>query len=87
MIKSNENLCPVKILQNYFKFALINDTSDEYIFRGITKKKKTANLRNVNKALLYTRTRELLLEVLVDIRLKKEDFGLHSLLSGGVTLV
>ena len=64
MIKSTVNLCPVKILQNYFNFALINDKSDEQIFRAITKTKTTEKLRNVNN---NTRTRELLLEALVDI--------------------
>ena len=35
---------------------------------------------------MYTRTRDLLLKALVDIGLRKEDFGLHSLFSGGVIL-
>ena len=39
IIKSIGNLCPVKIIQNYFNFALINDKSGEYIFRAITKTK------------------------------------------------
>ena len=38
MIKSTRNFCPAKILQNYLNFVLINDKSDEYIFRAITKK-------------------------------------------------
>ena len=35
---------------------------------------------------MHTKTKELLLEALVDIELRKEDFDLHSLRSGGVTL-
>ena len=86
MIKSTRNLCPVKILQNCFNFSLINDKLDEYIFRAITKTKITEKLRNVNKSLLYTRTRELLLEALVDVGWRKEDFRLHGLLSGAAIL-
>ena len=39
MTKSTKNLCPIKILQNYLDFALINNKLDEYIFRAITKTK------------------------------------------------
>ena len=44
MIKSTGNLSPVKILQNYYNFALINDKSDKYIIRAITKTKTTEKL-------------------------------------------
>ena len=57
VIKSNKNLCPVKILQNYLNFALINDKLGEYIFKAISKVNITEKPRNANKALLYTRTR------------------------------
>ena len=86
IIKSTRNFCPAKILQNYLNFVLINDKSDEYIFRAITKKQTTEKLRNVDKTLSYTRTRELQLDALVDIGLRTEDFSLHSLCSGWAIL-
>ena len=41
----------------------------------------------MKKPLSYARTRVFLLAALVDIWLRKEGFGLHSLRSSGVTLV
>ena len=58
------------------KHALINDKSNEYIFRAITKTKTREKLPNLNKLLSYTRTRERLLEALVDIVLGNKDFVL-----------
>ena len=72
MTKSTKNLCPIKILQNYLDFALINNKLDEYIFRAITKTKTREKQLNVNKPLSYTRTRDLLLEVLADIGQEKK---------------
>ena len=72
MTKSIKNLCPIKILQNYLDFALINNKFDEYIFRAITKTKAREKQLNVNKPLTYTRTRDLLLEVLADIGQEKK---------------
>ena len=86
MIKFTGNLCPVKILLNCFNFASINDKSDEYFFRAIAKTKTTEKLRNVSKFLSYTSTRKLLLESLVNIWLRKEGFGLHSIRIGGAKL-
>lgn len=65
-------MCPIKILQNYLDFALINNKFDEYIFRAITKTKTREKQLNVNKHLTYTRTRDLLLEVLADIGQEKK---------------
>ena len=58
------------------KHALINDKSNEYIFRAITKAKTREKLRNLNKLLSYTRTRERLVEALDDIVLRNKDFVL-----------
>ena len=87
MINSTGNLCPVKVLQNYFNFSLTNNKSEEYIFRAIKKIKTTEKLQNVKKPLSYTKTRVLLVEALVDIWIRKNDFGLPSLHSSRVTLV
>ena len=65
------------------KHALINDKSNEYIFRAITKTKTREKLRNLNKLLSYTRTRERLLEALVDIVLRNKDFVLIVFVEAG----
>lgn len=80
------NLCPATILQLSLHLALINKKSGKYVFIAIPKPKAVQNLRNKNKPLPYTRTSGLLLHALVDIRLKKDNFGLHSLRLGGATL-
>ena len=65
------------------KHALINDKSNEYIFRAITKTKTREKLPNLNKLLSYTRTRERLLEALVDIVLRNKDFVLIVFVEAG----
>ena len=52
----------------------------------MTKTKTMEKMRNVNKPLSHKETRELLLEGFIDIGLRKEHFGLHSLHSGGAAL-
>lgn len=80
-------ICTNKIFERYFELALIYKKSDEYIFRSIRKIKTAKKLRNKNSPLSHARTGELLLDALVDIRLKKIDFELNSLPSEGTTLI
>ena len=55
-------LCPSKIVRMYLNKCGITDfSSDEYLFRGIAKGKTYEKLRKGNKALSYTRVREILL--------------------------
>ena len=80
----NSRLCPVSNLKLYLDTAGIQE-DDEYIFRAVTKTKKSQYLRKSNKPLSYSRMREILLTELENIGLDKNLFGLHSLRSGGAT--
>ena len=79
-------LCPTKIVHLYLDKCSITDlSSDEFLFRGISKGKNYEKLRKTNKALSYTRVREILLSALKEIGLDSCLFGTHSLRSGGAT--
>ena len=75
------------ILSNYVRQAKFTDDSDLFLFRALVFKRKSKNhiLRNTNKPLSYTRTREIVLNAFKSIGLQKEKFGLHSLRAGGAT--
>ena len=80
-----------KFVPSYNITAFFTPCIDQQKIRQIrfysnSKTKAVQNLRNKNKPLPYTRTSGLLLHALVDIRLKKDNFGLHSLRLGGATL-
>ncbi|XP_052098129.1 sacsin-like [Mytilus californianus] len=85
--KTNSDLCPVAMLKRYLKAANISLSSDEFIFRAISflKSRNIHILCKANKPLSYTRARQLLLSTLSEVGCKKEQFGLHSLRSGGVS--
>ncbi|CAG2200459.1 unnamed protein product [Mytilus edulis] len=85
--KTNSDLCPVAMLKRYLEAANISISSDEFIFRAISflKSRNSHILCKANKPLSYTRARELLLSTLSEVGCKKEQFGLHSLRSGGVS--
>ena len=79
-------LCPIKILREYLDKCGITDLSaDEFLFRAIAKGKGYEKLRKTNKALSYTRVREILLAGLREIGVDTKSFGTHSLRSGGAT--
>ena len=84
---SSTQCCPVNTLQTYMAKAGLTSPTQEYIFRGIQPypKQKIEKLRSINTPLSYTRAREIVLAALGQIGLKKSDFGLHSLRSGGAT--
>ena len=80
------NLCPAKIVRQYLEKCEITDmSSEEFLFRGIAKGRGYEKLRKNNKALSYTRVREILLAALKEIGLDTKLFGTHSLRSGGAT--
>lgn len=80
--------CPVTVLEKYLKCVNLyeDDSSEDFIFRSVLylKSRNEYNLKG-SKPLSYTRTREVLLEMLKDLGLDKTKFGLHSLRSGGCT--
>ena len=80
------DLCPTKIVRLYLAKCGITDTfSDEFLFRAIANGRGYEKLRKTNKALSYTRVREILLTALKGIGLDVKLFGTHSLRSGGAT--
>ena len=84
--RGDTELCPIKIVQEYFAKCAITDlTSDQYLFRAIAKGKGYEKLQNTNKPLSYTRVREILLAGLKEIGVDTKLFGTHSLRSGGAT--
>ena len=84
--RGNSELCPVATLQWYLNMAEINEYSEEFIFRSITNHRNHQHrtLRKKNVPLSYTRARELFLDVVTAVGMKRE-FSLHSLRSGGAS--
>ena len=76
--KIQSELCPVKNLLLYLDVAqLKNENSEQFIFRAITvtKKNPAGTLRSTGSSLSYTRMRDVLLEELESIGLKKKTLG------------
>ena len=82
--RTSTKTCPVQMTERYVKLAKISSSSDLPLFRGIVHTKKGIQLRKQG-GLSYTRMRELLREKLADVGLDPNNFGLHSLRSGGAT--
>ena len=67
------------------KCSITDLTTDQCLFRAIAKGKGYEKLRSTNKALSYTRAREILLTALREIEVDTKLFRTHSLRSGGAT--
>jgi hypothetical protein len=85
--KLNTPQCPVTILQCYIREAKIDLSTDKYIFRPLIyfKRNKNYMMRNSNIKLSYTRAREIIREALSSIGINMNNYGLHSLRSGGAS--
>ena len=86
-ISRSHNMCPVKHLEDYLRLVNINisSSSRQYIFRAISKGKKSL-LHRKNKPISYTTIRQNLLKVIKAVGLNWKDYGLHSLRVGGASL-
>ena len=82
--RTRTKLCPVAMLERYFKLAGIKGEQDKFLFRGLVNTKNGSWLRNAG-GLSYTRAREVVLDMLEAIGLDKRQFGLHSLRAGGAS--
>ena len=82
--RTNSDICPVAMLERYFRLANIQGHSDKLLFRGLTSTKQGYCLCPSGD-LSYTRVRELGLEKLQELGLDPKQFGLHSLRSGGAS--
>ena len=75
----------IYFLEDYLRLVNINISSSQYIFRAISKSKKS-RLRRKNKPILYTTIRQNLLKVIKAGGLNWKDYSLHSLRTGGTPL-
>ena len=65
-----------------------DDNSEDFIFRSLSYlKSRNQYILKGTKPISFTRTKEVLLEMLYELGLDKTKFGLHSLKSGGCTAV
>ena len=79
-------LYPTETVGLYLDKCDITDPcSEEYLFRAIAKGNSYKKLRKNNKALSYTRAREIPLAALKEIGLDTTLFGTQGLRSGGAT--
>jgi hypothetical protein len=85
--KSAGVTCPYTTLQLYFSKADLSNDSEEHVFRSLSSCKKTNSFRlKKGGCLFYTRVRELLREMLVEVGLNfPNEYGTHSLRRGGAT--
>ena len=84
-ISRSHNMCRVKHLEDYMRLVNINISSSQYIFRAISKSRKS-RLRRKNKPISYTTIRQNLLKVIKAVGLNWKDYGLHSFRAGGASL-
>jgi len=85
--KLDSPICPLRILRRYLLKTNTRKNSNKFLFRGMNyfKKSKIHKLRTKNKPLSYSAARSNMLDMVTRIGLKKRNFGLHSLRSGGAT--
>lgn len=83
--RTGSPLCPVQNIEIYFKLSSLMCDSSEYIFRNVTKCKSGYSLCTTNKALLYSRLRELFIQFFQDFVPDITKYGLHSLRAGGAS--
>lgn len=84
--RSSSKTCPVNMVERYMSMAALDKGSEQLIFRGITNTKAGEKLRP-SGGLSYTTLRELFKKKLSELGYPNEQFGLHSLHSGGATAV
>ena len=80
--RTGSDTCPVHILQLYFRLGKIQNSSEQKLFRGISKTKHGEKLRATG-GISYTRLHELLLNKLEELGWNKSHFSPHS--AGGAT--
>ena len=75
--RSHSSTRPVGRLEEYIKIAAIDLSSNERLFRGVTKTKHGKKLRQ-GGSISYTKVRELVLEKFRSLGYDISLFGLHS---------
>ena len=82
--RTGSDICPVTMMERYFKLADIRRDPEKFLFRGLSRVSNGYRLRP-SGGISYSRVRELLLEKLKAVGLDPKQFGLHSLRSGGAS--
>ena len=84
--KTSTEFCPVENVTNFLRLAKLDIVQDPeaYLVPRLHRTKKGHNASKT-RGLSYTRIRETFMEKLDTIRESHEDFGLHSLRSGGAS--
>ena len=85
LTKLDTVLCPIELVNQYFKKGNIRDICQKYIFWGIITTKLHSKLKSCDKHFSYTCVRENVIEGLKNIAAETKLFGLHSLRAGGAT--
>ncbi|XP_071107737.1 integrase/recombinase xerD homolog isoform X1 [Haliotis cracherodii] len=83
--RTRGKLCPVSWLETYVEAACIDNESQEYLFRNLSKCKTSYVLRKQNSSMSYTRLREEFIEAFAPFVRDISKYGLHSLRAGGAT--
>ena len=84
--RSNEASCLGRLLDQYIQKANIKiDHSDVYLFRNLVYLKSTHSYTLGNKAVSYTRFREIFKACLKELGYDETLYGLHSFRAGGAT--
>lgn len=60
--RTESEICPVENFEMFLKWCGFPSNCSDFIFRNMSKTKSGYNVRNGNKALTYTRMRELFIE-------------------------
>lgn len=86
--KGNTAACPLTLLRRYLKMSNIKEKTSEYIFRPMFRRGNICKLIQADKKLSYTTAKERIINLLKSTNEgKKLNLGLHSLRSGGATMV
>jgi integrase len=77
--------CPIRLLQKYAGKVGINLQEDQFLFRAMSYKNKTAVLEKTDKALIYTRFRDIVKNKATQLGLDAKRFATHSMRAGGAS--
>ena len=84
---SESQYCPVSVLRQYMNLAGIQDNSNLPLFRPLVFHKSNSSYTPRDGKMSYSSCREILRDSLKQLGYNPDDYGLHSLRSGGITSV
>ena len=82
---TGRSTCPSKALRRYLERAEISENDHRYIFRPSVRTKGGHRLKEADKPVSYTTTRDAVMAAIQDIGLNRKLFGMHSFRRGGAT--